>query len=70
MVNSVVQIITSKPADNTSESVTSSAPAAVSSAPAGPAITIAKAPAKVKAKAAKKGKVTISWKKIKKTKKK
>ncbi|MBR0368702.1 MAG: hypothetical protein IJH86_09970 [Clostridia bacterium] len=46
-------------------------PAAVQSesAPAGPAITIPKAPAKVKAKAAKKGKVTVSWKKIKKTKK-
>ena len=32
-------------------------------------ITIKKAPASVKAKAAKKGKVTVSWKKIKKTKK-
>ena len=47
------------------------APATVSAsaAPAEPAITISKAPTGVKAKAAKKGKVTVSWKKIKKTKK-
>ena len=37
-------------------------------APSGPAVTIAKVPAGVKAKA-KKAKVTVSWKKIKKTKK-
>ena len=45
------------------------APAAVTApAPAAP-VTIAKVPASAKAKAGKKGKVTVSWKKIKKTKK-
>ena len=47
----------------TSQSVVSPAPA-----PSGPTITIPKVPASVKAKA-KKSKVTVSWNKIKKTKK-
>ena len=55
-------------------SVAAPAPAVVSTPPAAPAaatesITIPKVPASVKAKAAKKGKVTVSWKKIKKSKK-
>ena len=45
------------------------APAPAPTTPSGPAITIAKAPAGVKAKAGKKGKVTVSWNKIKKTRK-
>ena len=58
--------------ENKTSNQTSSTPAAVTSDPA-PAptepITIAKAPASTKAKAGKKGKVTVSWKKIKKSKK-
>ena len=54
--------------DPSTPSVTT--PAVVApSAPAEPAITIPKVPASFKAKAQKKGKVALSWKKIKKTKK-
>lgn len=52
-------------AAQTPASPTVSAP----TAPAEPPITIAKAPASFKAKAQKKGKVALTWKKIKKTKK-
>ena len=52
------------------QSVAPAAPAVVSTPPAATeSVTIPKVPASVKAKAAKKGKVTVSWKKIKKTKK-
>ena len=62
---------TNNPAPAVQASTASPAPAIASApaAPAEPAITIPKTPAGVKAKAAKKGKVTVSWKKIKKNKK-
>ena len=66
----VITVTIAKAADSQPSTATVTTPGApvVVPAPSGPTITIPKAPASVKAKA-KKSKVTVSWKKIKKTKK-
>ena len=69
----IEKIIEKKDSSSTVTNQSNPAPTVVSTptTPSTPteSITISKTPASVKAKAAKKGKVTVSWKKIKKTKK-